>query len=95
MTLRELKVYLSARGRASVAEMAVHFGSSPDVVRALVDKWRSRDCIRLVRHCGLCSGGSSECGGNSAATEVYEWVSRAVDPTKNGEEQGMVCSPHA
>ncbi len=91
MTLRELKVYLSARGRASVAEMAVHFGASPDVVRAMVDKWRSRDCIRLVRHCGLCSGGAY-CG-NRAATEVYEWVSRAVETTRNGEEQRLV--PHA
>ncbi len=93
MTLRELKVYLSARGRASVAEMAVHFGSSPDVVRALVDKWRSRDCIRLVRHCRLCSGGA-DCG-NRAATEVYEWVGRAVDTTRNGEDTRLVCSPHA
>ena len=85
MTLRELKIYLSSRGRASVAEMAVHFDSSPEVVRALVDRWRSRDCIRLVRHCGLCSGGG-DCG-NSAATEVYEWISKA--PTRKEGEQEL------
>lgn len=91
MTLRDLKMYLSTRGRASVAEMAVHFGSSADVVRALVDRWRSRDCIRLVRHCGLCSGGG-DCD-SRAATEVYEWVSRAAETTRIGEENGR--SPHA
>ncbi len=81
MTLLDLKGYLSYRGQASVAEISVHFGSSPEVVRDMVDRWRSRDCIRLVGNCGPCSG-SCACS-NSAETEVYEWVGRAVNRERN------------
>ncbi|KAF0138243.1 MAG: hypothetical protein FD153_1432, partial [Rhodospirillaceae bacterium] len=41
MTLLELRAYLSRCGRASVAEIATHFDSSPAVVLDLVGRWET------------------------------------------------------
>lgn len=70
MTLIDLKTYLSARGRASVADMALHFGSAPEVVRDLLDQWARRHRVRPVG----CATTARGCACTGCGTEVYEWM---------------------
>jgi hypothetical protein len=75
MLLTEVKTYLSARGRASLDDLAVHFCTEPEAMRGLVETWVAKGRVRRVNEalpCGTCG----KC--DSATSDVYEWVGSAV-----------------
>lgn len=73
MTPSEVKAYLVAHHRASLGDIATHFGSSPDATRHVLRHWLAKDRVRLLAGAGGCSGtGGCSCG--KRPDEVYEWV---------------------
>lgn len=73
-TPSDLRSYLSGRGRASLADIAIGLDTSPDAARALLDVWETKQRVRRVgADCGKGCGGAC-CGGDPAIAEVYEWV---------------------
>jgi hypothetical protein len=71
MLLTEMRDYLSTRKRASVADLAQHFGMDPPAVEGLLAAWVAKGRIRRLKDhlpCGTC--GKCE----SSVTDVYEWV---------------------
>lgn len=76
MSLIALKTQLQARRQASLAELALSVGSSPDAVRAALHLWIAKGKVRQ------CGGGSaatgktcgSGCGGCHGPEERYEWI---------------------
>jgi len=60
MILSDIKRYLSERGQATLADMALHFQSSPDAVRGMLEVWTS------------CGSSCSKC--DPASVEIYEWI---------------------
>ena len=88
MILSDIKRYLSARGQATLADMALHFQSSPDAVRGMLDVWTGKGKVR--RHLAAASCGSSCSKCDPASVEIYEWVGdgatekiRAIQPPGN------------
>lgn len=73
MTLTEVKAYLVDRGRASLADIAIHFGSSPDAARQVVQHWVDKGRVR-VSAAGSCAGRSGCCCAKKAE-EIFEWLS--------------------
>lgn len=71
MILIQLRDYLSTRRRASVDDLARHFGMDARAVEGLLETWRAKGRVRRLRDhlpCGTC--GKCE----SAVTDIYEWV---------------------
>ncbi|MGQ9365309.1 FeoC-like transcriptional regulator [Azospirillum sp. ST 5-10] len=72
-TLSDVRTFLSARHRASLAEIALGVDSSADATRALLDHWAAKARVRRVEEaCGGRCGKS--CCGDATAAEVYEWI---------------------
>lgn len=77
----ELKVFLKAHRRASLADMAVHFGVSNDTVRALLEPWIAKRKVRRIAPANAnpanaspsCGGVCGGCCCASSAAEVYAW----------------------
>ena len=76
MILSDIKRYLSARGQATLADMALHFQSSPDAVRGMLEVWAGKGKVR--RHLAAASCGSSCSKCDPASVEIYEWVGDGV-----------------
>ena len=72
MILSDIKRYLSVRGQATLADMALHFQSSPDAVRGMLEVWAGKGKVR--RHLAAASCGSSCSKCDPASVEIYEWV---------------------
>lgn len=72
--LSEIRTYLSQRGRASLAEIALHLHVSPDTARGMLQHWERKGRVcRLAAVCGgSCSKGCGHCP-ESAASELYAW----------------------
>ena len=76
MILSDIKRYLSARCQATLADMALHFQSSPDAVRGMLEVWAGKGKVR--RHLAAASCGSSCSKCDPASVEIYEWVGDGV-----------------
>jgi putative ferrous iron transport protein C len=70
ITLVEAKAFLIDRHRASLGDLAVHFDSSPEAARLVMQHWLDKGRARLL-DVGKCKGG---CNCASRPEEVYEWV---------------------
>lgn len=70
MTASELKAYLAERGRASLGDIAIHFGSSPDAVRQAAQLWVGKGRLRAIEGSGCKTG----CNCGHKPETVYEWV---------------------
>ena len=69
--LRDVGVYLQQRRHASLNDMAMHFGASPDAMRGMLDRWIAKG--KVIRcPASACQGCASAC--SSAPGEAYEWV---------------------
>ena len=74
MLLTDVKTYLSARGQASLDDLATHFTMAPDAMRGVLETWIGKGRARKVSDklpCGSC--GKCE----SATSDMYEWVGAA------------------
>jgi len=76
MILSDIKRYLSERGQATLADMALHFQSSPDAVRGMLEVWAGKGKVR--RHLANPSCGSSCSNCDPASVEIYEWIGDAA-----------------
>ncbi len=72
MILSDIKRYLRERRQVTLADLAVHFDSDPDAMRAMLDQWiRKGRVSRTDLRAGCAKGcGSCRCGG---AMEMYTW----------------------
>ncbi len=70
MNLSQLKAYLSQHKRASLPDLANHFQSDPETVKAMLQHWQHKGKVQHihVKSCqkGCCSGGKN--------IDVYEWI---------------------
>lgn len=72
MMLADIRRYLQQRGRASLADIAVHFDTEPDALRGMLAVWMRKG--RVLRQTATASCGSSCSKCQQAATEIYIWV---------------------
>jgi hypothetical protein len=70
MTLIGVKALMMERRRATLTDIAVHFGSSPDAARQIMRLWLDKGRVRVLER-GACKGG---CSCATPPVEVYEWV---------------------
>lgn len=70
LTPSTVKTYLQGCQRASLSEIAIHFGSSADAVRQLLTLWLDKGRIRRLD--AVCSGKSCSCARKNE--DLYEWV---------------------
>ncbi|HHH38577.1 MAG TPA: sugar metabolism transcriptional regulator [Sedimenticola sp.] len=71
MILAEIRDYLKARGRASLADIALHFDTPPDAVRGMLEQWIRKGRVRRSLASAACGNSCTQC--DPAATEIYEW----------------------
>ncbi len=72
MILSDIKRYLSERGQATLADMALHFQSSPDAVRGMLEVWAGKGKVRRHLTDPSCGSSCSKC--DPASVEIYEWI---------------------
>jgi hypothetical protein len=70
--LSDIKRYLSERGQATLADMALHFQSSPDAVRGMLEVWAGKGKVRRHLTDPSCGSSCSQC--DPASVEIYEWI---------------------
>lgn len=82
MTPTAVKAYLRDRHRASLGDIATHFGSTPEAVRPILSLWQNKGRLRCLNDAGddgcACTKGCGRCSGathSRAGSEVYEWLS--------------------
>ena len=71
MILAEVRNYLAARGRASLADLTAKFDIDAQAMRAMLDHWIRMDRVRRIEaapgRCGACCGCADK-------LEIYEWM---------------------
>lgn len=74
--LNEIRAYLSERGQAPLADIAIHLDAPPEAVRGMLSHWERKG--RVARLTAPCRGGCSAagCGGcaETGASEIYAWL---------------------
>lgn len=77
-TLADVKHYMEEHGRATVSDLAIRFGTTPDMIRSLLEIWSAKHRVRrLESACGSCGRarfGGCNCPDAPMLLEVYEWV---------------------
>lgn len=73
MILSDLRSYLQERHRASLSELVIHFNMEPDALRGMLEKWISKEKVRLIQG-GETGCGTSCCKCDPLLTEIYEWI---------------------
>jgi len=74
LTMSSVRDYLAQTGRASLEDIAVHFDSSPEAARQVLDHWLAKGKVRRTEQGGGCGKASSSCCCASKPQEVYEWT---------------------
>lgn len=69
--LTEVRDYLHQRQHASIDDLALHFDSTPDAIRGMLDLWIARGKIRRCP-AAACNSCSSSCPAKPG--DSYEWV---------------------
>ncbi|SEH40191.1 FeoC-like transcriptional regulator [Magnetospirillum fulvum] len=75
LTMSSVRDYLAENGRASLEDIAVHFDSSPEAARQVLDHWLAKGRVRRFEQGGGCGKASSSCSCASKPQEIYEWTS--------------------
>ena len=75
MILSDIKQYLQQRGQASLGDIAIHFDSSPDAVRGMLDIWIRKGKVRKRMANSACGDSCNQC--DSSSTEIYLWLESA------------------
>jgi len=71
MILAEVRSYLQTHRRATLHDMAIHFGTDPDALRGMLSKWEAKGKVVKLPAGTPC--GSACCHCDPATIEVYEW----------------------
>ncbi len=71
MILSDIRDYLRTHRRVALSDMALRFGTEPDALRGMLDKWVAKGKVSKLPSGTICGGGCCRCDLNT--TEVYEW----------------------
>ncbi|MEB3829193.1 FeoC-like transcriptional regulator [Phormidium sp. CCY1219] len=86
MILSDIQTYLSQQGKASLAELSVHFRIDADALRPMLAKLVRKHRLRKIEQPQKCCG-CSACTAESLI--VYEWVGAKrksfATASKNGQ----------
>ncbi|MDZ7641746.1 MAG: FeoC-like transcriptional regulator [Desulfurivibrio sp.] len=73
--LTAIKDYLKQHRRASLHDLALHFDTEPEAMRAMLARWTAKGKVSLLTPAADCGG---KCGGGGCcdagpAAEIYQW----------------------
>lgn len=71
VTPSAVKAYLADRQRSTLSDIAIHFGSSPDAVRQVLQVWMDKGRVRCLAD-GGCAGKTCACA--KKPEDIYEWI---------------------
>ena len=72
MILSAIKSHLRAHKRLPLGDLALHFDTDPDAMRAMLDQWIRKGRVERI-DINVCCGRSC-CGAcDAAAVECYQW----------------------
>lgn len=71
MILSDVRDYLQQRGRATLADIALHFDTEPDAVRGMLQVWIRKGKVHKQAATASCGGSCTQC--DPASTEIYVW----------------------
>jgi putative ferrous iron transport protein C len=71
MILAEIRDYLSTRGQATLAEIALHFDADPEAVRGMLEQWVRKGRVEQRQMEAACGSSCHRC--EPAARELYVW----------------------
>lgn len=74
MILSDIRQYLKLNQRAAVYDLATHFDSDPDAIRAMLEEWERRGQVKKLPQGTACNGGCKQCAPETV--ELYEWCGR-------------------
>lgn len=78
MILSDLRDYLADRKRASMADMANHFGIDPGALLGMLEQLEAKGRVRRI---DAASSDPRACGSCTVCTDgdprIYEWIGRA------------------
>ena len=71
MILADIRDYLSNRGQATLADIALHFDSEPEAMRGMLERWVSKGKVERRKVEAACGTSCNRC--DPAAMELYVW----------------------
>lgn len=71
--LRRLRRYLELHRRATLGDLALHFGTTPDAMRGMLDTWLRKGRVRELDWQASCNTSCPTACDDTAMT-VYEWI---------------------
>jgi predicted ArsR family transcriptional regulator len=74
MMLSTIREYLSLRGQATLAEIALHVDAEPDAVRGMLQQWIRKGRVEQRKVEAACGTSCNRC--DPAAMELYVWLDR-------------------
>ena len=86
MILSDIRDYLRTHRHAALRDMALRFGTDPDALRGMLDKWIAKGRVEKLPSGTACSGC---CRCDPSATEVYEWVAERPDEQAEGPDRSQ------
>ncbi|MES9969337.1 MAG: FeoC-like transcriptional regulator [Candidatus Thiodiazotropha sp.] len=72
MMLSTIRDYLSKRGEATLAEIALHVDAQPDAVRGMLEQWMRKGRVERRKMEAACGTSCNRC--DPAAMELYVWL---------------------
>jgi predicted ArsR family transcriptional regulator len=72
--LSRIRDYLSQRGQATLAEIALYVDAEPDAVRGMLQQWIRKGRVEKRKLEVACGTSCNRC--DPAATELYVWLDR-------------------
>jgi predicted ArsR family transcriptional regulator len=74
MLLSRIKEYLSERGQATLADIALHVDAEPDAVKGMLQQWVRKGRVEQRKVEAACGTSCNRC--DPAAMELYVWLER-------------------
>ena len=71
MILSQIRDYLQIHRRAALSDLAIHFATDPDVMRAMLERWVAKGRVGKLPLGSQCGGGCYKC--DPVTIELYEW----------------------
>lgn len=71
MILSQLSDYLKTHGRAALTDMAVHFDTAPEALRAMLGVLERKGRVTRLPAGTPCAGGCCKCSADRI--EIFEW----------------------
>lgn len=72
MILADIGQYIREKGQASLYDLSVHFGSEPEAMRGMLERWTSKGKVVRTDNAPSCGCGCSGCSCDGRF-EIYIW----------------------